>query len=145
MELRITINGDREAAARLQRLGDRAGNARPVLNKVVDQLIDVERQRFQSGRFKRLAPSTRARKRREGLDPRPLRASGALMRSLTQRSAPNQLLQVSNTELVFGTKLYYARFHELGQGVPKRKPIDVTPKQREPIAHTILDFIMGRV
>lgn len=141
MELKIAIAGDHQAAARLDRLGQKAAHARPVLNRIVDQLIQLEQQRFDKGRFKRLAPSTRRRKARHHQDPRPLRATGALMRSLTVKHGPNQLLQINNNELVFGTKVHYAVFHATGKGTPKRKPIDVTPKQREPIARTILDFL----
>jgi phage gpG-like protein len=141
VELRIITTGDKAAAARLHRLGQKARFARPILTDIVDEIIEIQQDRWRKGRFKKLAPSTLARKRREGQDPRPLRASGALMRSLTEDNAPNQTKIVRDDYLVFGTTLYYARFHNIGKGVPKRKPLDITPRQREPLVQRIMDFL----
>jgi hypothetical protein len=52
------------------------------------------------------------------------------MRSLTVRGAPGQFLTITATDLRFGTRIFYARFHKRGQGVPKRAPAGLTRAQR---------------
>lgn len=52
------------------------------------------------------------------------------MRSLTVRGAPGQFLVITSSVLRFGTRIFYARFHKRGDGVPKRVPAGLTRVQR---------------
>ena len=143
MQFGIDIKGDDLAARRLYRMGRRAVHAEPALTKAGEEILDVQKQRFAKGRFKTLAKSTKARKRREGLPRRPLRgATGALERSVTKRGGKN-IFRVDANELIVGSKVRYSFYHQYGVGVPKRKPLDLTPKQRKPIAAMILRFLKG--
>lgn len=145
MRIDVQVNGQDTAAQMLSRQGARAQAPQRALNVIAARLIALQRQRLSRGQggLKRLAPSTLERKRRQHLDPRPLRATGTLIRSVTERGAPEQRLDISKDELVFGTKVYYARFHQFGEGNPRRRVLNLTPKQREPIAQIIADFLMG--
>ena len=143
MELVITTRGDEAAARRIEDFGRRAEQARPLLSQIADELLDIQRERFSRNHgMRREARSTLAKDRQQGRDPRPLRATGALMRSVTQRGAPHQKLKIANDYVVLGTKLYYAQFHQEGKGVPKRRVINVTPRQRSQLVQSILDYIL---
>ena len=105
--------------------------------------MNIQRERFDRNQgMKRVARSTLATDRRQGRDPRPLRATGALMRSVTRRGDRNQKLKITNDYVVLGSKLSYAFYHQTGTGVPKRKVINVTPRQRARLVESILEYVM---
>lgn len=57
-----------------------------------------------------------------------LEATGALKGGLTSSSSPHALRDTSGSDFNFGTQYVdYASFHQLGQGVPARPPIDLGP------------------
>lgn len=125
MKFELHTVGDKQAARRLSRLGARAQRSRPLLEEIVDELIEAERRHFRAGRFTPLAASTRERKRRQRLPMRVLEASGGMKRALTVEGAPGQLIVYRRHSVRFGVKggrspAYMARFHQKGRGVPKR-------------------------
>lgn len=144
-DLQLAITGDEAAERRLIEMARRTRDPRPVLNRLSDMIRDAQVERFGQNRgMKKLAPSTLARKRREGLDERPLRRTGLLVRSVTVEHAREQIDRIHGDELTFGTSVYYARFHDKGEGVPKRRVINLTNRQRGPVGDTILDWVFGR-
>ncbi len=139
----ITEKGADEAGSALEQLGRRAQDARPASYKVRTVFRKAERRRFDySGPgWAPLEATTRERKSREQLDPRILRAKGALYRSLTSPTAAFQIDRRDRTEFEFGTDVPYARFHEQGRGVPQRKLIDLTPAEHRDLTSTIESYI----
>lgn len=95
-------------------MGRNAVNAKPALEKVADYMMDVIDKNFKSqgrrggGSWRRISPGWKARKMREGLDPRIGHATLALRKSMTKRDAPEQILTVGRTRVSLGTKLPYA-------------------------------------
>ena len=149
MQYQLELRGIDEAADRLEDTGDRAAHARAAMDKIVDALIEGEQslwRRNGGGGKKKWAPNTKstlASKIAKGLDPRPMRATGALERSLTVKHAPNQLLKIDNNSMEFGTKLFYAQFSQLAKNPARRRIVlDIAAKQKRTIREIILDHIV---
>lgn len=135
MRINLEVVGERQVGRRMTRIATRALDMRPAMSDVADVLINAEKRQFDSeDGWQRDALSTRRRKAREGLDPRTMRATGKLERVLTHRRARGQLLEITRDSVTFGLKGgrsdgYYGRFHQDGDGVPKR-PVVPHPSQR---------------
>jgi hypothetical protein len=130
---------EREAAQLVSRLARRLEDGRPALVGLVDRILFFQRERFEGrgARWRKLSPATRRTDVRQHRDPRTLVLTGALMRSLTVRGAPGQFLTITATDLRFGTRIFYARFHKRGQGVPRRAPAGLTRAQRVDIVERL--------
>jgi hypothetical protein len=128
----VVVSGDRPANELVSRISRRLENGAAALGGLVDQILAYQAARFegQGSRWRRLARSTILEHRRHGAGAQPLVLTGALMRSLSVRGAPGQYIEITGTSLTLGTRLYYARFHKLGRGVPKRVPAGLTRAQR---------------
>lgn len=140
----IEQRGAGKAAVDLHRIGDRSSDIRRLSEKVRSIYRRSEAARFDSsgrGAWPPLAASTRARKAAQGLDPRILRASGMLYRSLTSPRAAEQIDVRERTEFRFGTAVPYAVFHDTGKGQPKRELIELTPAERQEIDELIARYI----
>lgn len=142
MRLEIEVSGDEQAKRRFARIAHKAERTRPAMQQVADELIQGEREQWRNPGWVPLAVSTRARKRRQHLPAKPLRATGRLERALTVKGAPGQHLKVGDREVVFGLKggrsdVFYGRFHQQGKGVPKRQVVVVTTRTRQRIANAI--------
>lgn len=129
MQVDVEVRGAREASELVARLARRMEDGRPALLGLVDLLLESEQERFagRGQRWRALARSTIRRKHGRG---RPLVLTGELMRSLTMRHAPGQSLTVTPTSIRFGTRVWYARFHQQGRGVPKRTIVGLTRVQK---------------
>lgn len=131
MEILIEARGVEQSASLLERLARKGENGRLLLPSLIDQLLEAERDRFAGGvRWKRATPGTRSKDRRAGRDPRLLVNTGRLMDSLTRRGGRDQVLEIRPNELKFGTRVYYAVFHQKGRGVARRAPVGLTRKQK---------------
>lgn len=145
--LQIAVTGDEKVERRLSRLANRSRDARPVMREIAKMVEDANVDRLGRGRggLKRLDPDTLARKRREGIDERPLRGqTGRLLESVTRTGAPGNITDIDRTSMYFGTSVPYAKYHDRGIGVPRRRVIFITTKQRQPISNEILDWLMGQ-
>lgn len=144
MQVDVVVRGDREAVALLGRLSRRLADGRPQLVGLVDQLLGAQRERFagRGQRWKRLAPSTLRWHRREGAGPQPLMLTGELARSLTIRGYRGQIVRVTPTSLTFGTRVWYARFHHKGVGVPRRTVVGLTRVQKKRVVDELRDLLM---
>lgn len=144
MQIDVVVRGDVAAAALVGRLTRRLDDGSPQLLQVVDQLLEAERERFagRGARWRKQAKSTMAKDRAEGLDPRPMILTGELMRSLTVRGHPAQRIVVRRDSLTFGTRIYYARFHQKGQGVPRRTVVGLTRIQKRGIVISLRRLLL---
>src|SRR4051812_31916579 len=136
--VKITIFGDKQMRRQLLHAADVAGDMRVGLNKIADDMFRVIGATFSSqgrrygGSWKALDPQTVKRKAAAGsLDPRILIASGALMRSVSHEGDPNQIFQVTGSEIILDSTLDYAEAHQRGNDhVPKRQFIKFYPQDR---------------
>lgn len=128
----------------LKALEFRARGVKRVSEQVRSVFRESEVRQFATegrGRWPRLADSTRERKSRQGLSLRTMHATDTLYRSLTATRASGQIDRRSEDELRFGTTVYYARFHQRGQGVPQRPLIDIQPNERQRMRDIIRAYI----
>lgn len=118
---------------------------------VILRLIrDMVRRNFESGGalatpapWAPLAPSTLRRKtQRKGI----LRVTDRLFDSLVgPRRTPDSIVEVGKRQLVFGTAVPYARFHQRGtRFLPVRQPLpDPAPaSMRAPLREALLEWIL---
>jgi phage gpG-like protein len=139
-------------AFELQVTGERATEAKPVIEKIVDKVLARNKRGFETrgattGRYwAPLKASTVARKAREGrADPfAPLRNTDALMESLSTRRAPHQILKIEDDGFLLQTTLDYAGFHVEGtEKMPARPPMTIAAKHAHEYIGDINDFIFG--
>lgn len=131
MEVDVNVRGAAEAAEVRRRLARRLFDGSQQFRGIVDLLLESMAERFagRGVRWRKLAPST---VRAEGPH-RPLVLTGALMRSLTRPGAKGQVLRITGSRLMFGTRIFYAKFHQKGQGVPRRTVVGLSKQQRNGI------------
>jgi hypothetical protein len=145
----VEASGVRRNRRRLESIAERVDDLRPVGDRVLDELADAEKRHWNSLPWPPLARSTRERKRRQGLPPRRMHATGLLERTLTHRGRSaqrhGQLARRGKKSISFGIKrgrvdIFYGRFHQKARGVPKRivvpKP---TAMMRVAVARIVLD------
>lgn len=144
MQVEVVVRGDEEAQDLLSRLARRLEDGRPQLLGLVDMLLGAQRERFlgRGSRWKRLAPATIREHRRHGLGPAPLILTGTLMRSITQRGAPGQVVRVTPTTLTFGTRIWYAKFAHRGIGEPRRTVVGLTRVHRKNVVAQLRDLLL---
>ena len=149
MRMLVSTRGLEEAQRTLIQAGDRFKDGRPVFKVIAYDLLQIERRRFQTannGRWKKLDPATIRQKARRGQPTAALQATGTLMRALTQPHAPGQQVTLKPEELRFGLTpngaAFYGRFHQKGQGVPKRILFSITPPQRASIKGKIRAYLV---
>lgn len=140
--------GDEAAAKTIASLGKRGADPRPAFRQITEELRGVEVPWFAShgrGSWAPLADRTREAKERENEPPDPLVKTGALLRSLTVKRGSQGVRTASKTRMRFGTKVYYARFHRDGTGVPVRNPlIPVDVKTRRRMVNDVRLYMLGK-
>lgn len=144
MNLEVLATGVNETGKRVDLIGVRALNPQRAFQDILQQLLSKEKRLFETGRgWPPDKRSTLARKAREGLDPRPLHATGRLERFLATREG--QPLKLDRTELVIGVPagrhdLHYARYQKKHGRDPliSRRTVSSTAKQ------ILADFLAGR-
>ena len=145
-----------EKAERLiEGYGDRATDIRPASDAIIRRLVLGEKRRFRtSAGWPPLMPSTRARKKRQGLPRKPMKASGLLERTLTTVGAKarshGQLAAVSRHEVRFGIKggrsdIFYGAISQKGrEGQKPRKVVVFTARTKKTVRIVIEDHLAGR-
>lgn len=142
--LTVDERGANVAAKHLRDMGRRARDTRDSSYKVRTIFRKAEEKRFASqgaGTWAALKDSTSDKKRRLHQDPRVLRATNALYKSLTAPRATGQIDERTPDSMRYGTSVPYAAYHDQGKGVPKRRLIDLQPAERDEITKAIEDYI----
>lgn len=157
--IELELVGSDETIHRLEQIQNGMLNLRPAFDKVGDAVIDMEKDRWAAARWPKLAESTLARKRRQGLPTQALKATGLLERTMTLRGVGHgQFMDISREGLDFGIRggandIFYGRIVQKGHRptphsgrmpprlfLPKRLPV----KTRKRVTSIILDHILGR-
>lgn len=143
--------GERQIDRRMLRLIYGATDAAPVFEVIYEFLLKVEERQFasegaQSGHpWAPLAASTLEAKARAGLQPEILRATDALMNSLTQQDGSGQLKVIGPSSLHFGSLLPYGAMHQNpgpAANYPQRRSIDLTEDNKRRIMKSIQLFLL---
>lgn len=139
MDIRAEVLGEEIVHRRLVGIGHRAGNMAPALREVARLWMDLEQEVFDSegaSGGKPWAPTKRG-------DGRTLVDTGRLMRSLTEQGAEDQILEVGDSWLVFGTGHEAAIHHQRGTtDLPARPPVQISPQGRRQTVKVIQRFVV---
>lgn len=148
MRTRLQVDGLAEAVARVDDTGDRARRPEPAL-KAPATLLDLqssEHRKFARGGWRRDTPGWIREKRRRGLDPRTLRATGRLESALTN-ATHGVKATVWNSTLTWGIRagrsdIYYAQVLAKGRGrMPARRMVVIDRTARDRIAARVERYI----
>lgn len=132
MRIEFSVYGDVQLNRDILRVSGRAQNMAPAFARVLELWRHETAAQFESegdhasGGWQPLAVATVESKQRQGLRPEILRATDALLRSLTTGDE-NAIVRITPSELDYGTRLPYGRFHQRGT---------VRMSQRRPVAFT---------
>jgi phage gpG-like protein len=140
----VQVTGAQAARARVAKVGVRGGDIRDSSYRVrsVYRRAQIERfARHGRGEWPALHESTIDTKRRLGATGGPMVRTGALEKALTRPKASGQVDERKRDELVFGTTLPYARFHDEGRGVTRRPLMTFTPRERHDMAKALETYI----
>lgn len=141
----ITTTGVNRNADVLDSIAGRGADARPAWPTIFKLMQADTEDRFDhdgKGLWKPLAEITKETKARKNQDPRIMRATGALERSLIADRTRGAIRKKSRYQLVYGSKVFYARFHQSGAGVPKRELVLVTPTLSRAITRTLEQYVV---
>ena len=139
--MRFKLEHSTQGAARdLHSMADRA-SFKGVFDDMVDILVEGEQQLWSRG-FSPNTRSTIAKKLNQGLDPRPMRATGALEAMLTQRGAPGQIATGYGSRIEFGAMSKGGNIAQYSKGKRHRRVLGTTPRIRRSLRETLLDHIV---
>ena len=144
------IFGDRQVERELLRLSDAAADMRPAGERFMDYMRSIERSQFDSegstgsGGWAPLKPRTVAGKAARGLDPRILRATDRLRKSLTNKTSPDHVEEINADSFFFSTRVPYARYHQTGtRRMPQRRPVELSERNRRAVVKIIQTHLLG--
>lgn len=118
--LDVQVQGTQLLRRQLLRGADAAGNMRPVLWRIREDMFRIIKINFESqgrrggGSWKLLDPATQKAKEDAGLDPRILIARGRLMNSMTRRGDRNMRSSVTKGQIRIESTLPYAGVQNFG-------------------------------
>jgi len=130
----------------LGRMAGRIANPIPAFQQIAARFALIMKEQFdtEGGRahqWAALSPGYAAQKELRYPGKPILQASGALMKSLTHE--PFGVEGATATEMVLGTDIPYAIFHQLGtKGMPARPVVDLTVIDRLEMAHIVQHYIL---
>jgi phage gpG-like protein len=144
------VFGDKQVERELLRIA-KAPDMRKIAPRLRDYLQSVERSQFDSegrtgsGGWAPLKPRTVASKTARGLDPRILRATNRLRKSLTNKTSGDSVFEYDADSMLFGTRVPYAAFHQRGtRRMPARKPVELSERNRRQVVKEIQAVILGK-
>lgn len=148
MRYSIVAKGVEKAGGDIDRMGHQALNPEPAFQSIMDTLVDSEKVLFKrnggggKNRWPENTRSTQRTKAAKDQDTRPMRATGALEKSLTERHAADGIRTIKKDYMEFGTKLFYAQFSQFAKN-PKRlrQVVKILPKQRKIVRETIASHL----
>lgn len=145
--IRYEVGGVAKVEHVLLGIRDRALNAAPVLAVILEDMRRLENELFETeghGEWPALSQTTLEEKAREGYPPKILQATEALKDSLTGNlSAMGHVERITEEEVVFGTTIPYAKYHQEGRGVPQRAPVDLREENVRGWTKQIQQYILG--
>jgi phage gpG-like protein len=147
--LRFEFYGDVQLARTLDRFATNVADARPAWEAIADRFAHVERRQFategraSSGGWAPLSPRYGAWKARNYPGRPILERDGDLKESLTRRPFGVEL--ILEDRMVIGSSVKYGAYHQRGDGVPRRRPIELTEAERKAWVKILQRFIVTGV
>jgi phage gpG-like protein len=146
ISLSFDFYGDVQIDRTLERFSDAVEDARPAWEAIADRFAHVERRQFgtegrhASGGWAPLSPRYAAWKARHYPGRPILVREGDLRASLTQR--PFGVERIEPHDAWLGSDVAHGRYHQRGQGVPRRRPIELTEQERRTWVKILQRFIV---
>ena len=149
MGLRFELDffGDQQVSRTLVRISENVQDARPAWEAIADDLQQAESQQFAteggfgSGGWSPLSPRYAAWKARHYPGAPILVRTGLLRDSLTQR--PFGVEDLEKQRMAVGSDVEHGRFHQRGDGVPTRKPVELPESTRRQMTQRVQQHIFG--
>jgi phage gpG-like protein len=145
----IEVFGQKTVERELLRFSHAAADMRPAGERFMEYMRSVERSQFDSegrtgsGGWAPLKPRTVASKAARGLDPRILRATDHLRKSLTNKTSPDHIEQINADTWFFATRDPKAKFHQTGtRKMPRRPPVELSERNRRAIVKIVQRHIV---
>jgi phage gpG-like protein len=134
VNLRFAFQGDEQVNRTLEAIENRGQDAIPLWEELANRFLDLEERQFDSegayasGGWEPLSPPYAAWK----LDHYPgthiLERTGDLKASLTDGPGVRVL---TSRAMWIGSDVDYGQFHQRGDGVPQRRPVELPEDERE--------------
>jgi phage gpG-like protein len=142
--LRFDFYGDVQLDRTLERM-EAVDDMRPAWEAIADHFAHLERRQFASqggfsGGWSPLSPRYAAWKARNYPGKTILRRTDDLWRSLTER--PFGIEVIEKHVMVIGSDVDYGAHHQRGDGVPRRRPIELTEAHRRTWVKIIQRYIV---
>lgn len=140
--------GFRQLQLQLVQIAERAGDPRPVLERIAEEFRDDQRANFTRGgrpKWKPLSPEYAARKARRGTGGGIGVYTGGLLDSLTKQGDEYHLEKIRPDELQVGTRNPVANLFNGKHTVhkqPKRKLVSLTPSRRREYLEMVQDYLV---
>lgn len=147
MRFTMVFYGEAQIDRTMLNVEEAVKDATPVWNEIADRYVAAEKRQFatqggsSSGGWPELSPTYAAWKAKHYPGKKILVRTGALKASLTQR--PFGVEHITPDSMVIGSDVSYGRFHQLGLGVPVRRPVEFTENQRRIWIQLIQKHIKG--
>lgn len=136
--------GIKRVSTKFERMGVAAVNAKPAMETIASLMFRIFEQTFKSGgrrgggSWKRDTTEWLERKQRLGLSPNINHATLALRNAMSERGAPHQELEVTNTFVDLRTDLDYAA------AVNRVRPfVKFTPYDKLEMRKIVRDYLIG--
>jgi hypothetical protein len=143
-QVNIRVEGLKDAREMVGDVGDRARRPEVALRSgaVLDALHASERRRFSQPWRPGITRAWAARKRREGLDPRVMRATGALERTLETGRPPAVTFRAWNGTLRWGLPARSPVWYAAVQAKRGRKAVVIDKQAKADIGGRVLVWIV---
>lgn len=146
VNIRLSFWGDEQLNRTIDRTLDALDDARPAWEVIATSFARAERRQFRteggygSGGWRPLSPRYAAWKARHYPGKTILRRTDRLYRSLTERPLGVEVLLPRR--MVIGSDIEYGRFHQLGDGLPRRRPVELPESLRREWVKVVQRYIV---
>jgi hypothetical protein len=143
--LHISFYGDEQLDRTLEAIELRAQDASPAWQVLADRFLDIEERQFAtqgaygSGGWSPLSPKYAAWKARHYPGAPILVRTGELRDSLT--NGPD-IRVITRSAMAVGSGVDHGLYHQRGDGVPQRRPIEFPEDERQHWVHTLHRFLV---
>lgn len=147
MRVEVEVFGDVQLSRDLLRFAQRANDMEPALDALADDFLAIERQQFsseggRSGGWAPLAPDYARTKALQFPGKGILERHGDLRASLTEEGAKGSIRRVTSDELLVGTDVDYAHFHQSGtRKMPRRRVVEFSAGDRRRWVKTLQRYL----
>lgn len=145
----VKVTGLAEAVQDVEALGRRATTLRDTFPKLIGVLVENEKRLWSRDgggggqKWPSDSDATIARKVAHGLNPRTMRATDELEKSLTDPSNAKMIHEGGGNILIFGTRVWYAHFAQNAKDPARRRTVlRILPTARRDIRAVVLAHIL---